>query len=143
MKPLQKGLSILCIALMLSFTGCATSGQGGVSSETGGSSTSGNKVNITQSSSDSLTDYLRRIAGVRVIGSGPSAQIVIREKSSFNASTSPLFVINGIRAGKDFSSIYSMINPSDITDIEVLKGTETSQYGMDGANGVILINTKN
>lgn len=143
MKSTKKPIRILCIVLMLSFTGCATSGQGGVSNNTDGSGNRASKVNISQSSSDSLTDYLRRIAGVRVVGDGPGAEIIVREKSSFNASSTPLFVVNGIRAGKDFSAIYSMINPSDITDIEVLKGTETSQYGMDGGNGVILINTKN
>ena len=127
------------LALLVIVTGCATTGQGGVNSD---NIQDGNSVTIVENSSDSLTDYLRRIVGVRVNGDGPSAKIIIREKSSFMSDTRPLFVINGIRAGKDFSSIYSMINPSDIVEIEVLKGPDTSQYGMEGGNGVILIDTK-
>ncbi len=139
MEYLISNIKIVIFTLMLGLAGCATTGQGGVSSER---SNDENSVKIDQHSSDSLIDYLRRIVGVKVVGDGPSARITIREKSSFTGDTTPLFVINGIRAGKDFSSIYNLINPSDIVEIEVLKGTDTSLYGMDGANGVILINTR-
>ncbi|MDZ7694931.1 MAG: TonB-dependent receptor plug domain-containing protein [Balneolaceae bacterium] len=140
MKYLNAYIKITFFSLLLIVMGCATTGNGGVS---GDSTYDSNTVKIIESSSDSIIDYLRRIAGVQVVGDGPSAQIKIREKSSFMSDTTPLFVINGIRAGKDFSSVYSMLNPSDIVSIEVLKGTDTSMYGMDGANGVIVISTKN
>ena len=139
MEYLISYIKVAIFTLLLGLTGCATTGQGGVSSERINDK---NSVKIEQSSSDSLTDHLRRIVGVKVVGDGPSARIIIREKSSFTGDTTPLFVINGIRAGKDFASIYNLISPSDIVEIEVLKGTDTSLYGMDGANGVILINTR-
>lgn len=142
MDYLNLYLSVLLLAFTFSVVGCATSGQGGVTNDRTDSTYDSNSVKIVQKSSDSLTDYLRRIVGVKVVGDGPGARITIREKSSFSGDTTPLFVINGIRAGKDFSNVYSLLNPADIVDIEVLKGTETSLYGMDGANGVIVINTR-
>ncbi len=134
-------LGFLLTICMLVSVGCATTGQGGVSSDGTPSATNSNSVNVVNNSSDSLTDYLRRIVGVQVQGQGPNARVTVRQKSSFNSNTTPLFVINGIRAGKNFASVYNLVNPSDVVEIKVLKGPETSMYGMDGANGVILIST--
>ncbi|MFH5830903.1 TonB-dependent receptor plug domain-containing protein [Halalkalibaculum sp. DA384] len=142
MDYLHSTSGILLVVIALILAGCATSGQGGVRSNIDENTNESNSVKVVQNNSDSLTDYLRRIVGVKVIGDGPNARITIREKSSFNSDTTPLFVINGIRAGKDFSDIYSLLNPADIVEIEVVKGADTALYGMDGANGVIVISTK-
>ncbi|MFH5883032.1 TonB-dependent receptor plug domain-containing protein [Halalkalibaculum sp. DA3122] len=142
MDYLHSTSGILLVVIALILAGCATSGQGGVRSNIDENTNESNSVKVVQNNSDSLTDYLRRIVGVKVIGDGPNARITIREKSSFNSDTTPLFVINGIRAGKDFSDVYSLLNPADIVEIEVVKGADTALYGMDGANGVIVISTK-
>lgn len=93
--------------------------------------------------------------GSGVLGSG--ASIVIRGLSSLSSSE-PLYVIDGIpmdntsAAGlgmgdEDMESSaispLSMINPADIESVEVLKdASSTAIYGSRGANGVILITTK-
>lgn len=83
-----------------------------------------------------------RVAGVRVsAGSGaPGAnpQIRIRGGNSITASNEPLYVIDGVPGGD-----LSAIDPDDIESMEILKdATSTSIYGARGANGVVLITTK-
>ena len=84
------------------------------------------------------------VAGVQVTTSsgqpGTVASINIRGIGSLQASSSPLYVVDGIPL--DAGSI-SSIDPSDIASTTILKdATATSLYGSRGANGVILITTK-
>ncbi len=83
-----------------------------------------------------------RASGVEVTQnqSQPGAMFAVRIRgtNSINASSAPLFVVDGY-AGSDISNI----NPSDILSIDVLKdASATAIYGSRGANGVILITTK-
>lgn len=89
---------------------------------------------------------------------GANQSIRIRGMGSFNATSEPLFVIDGIpvtsgslsTGGADASymnnsktNIMSSINPSDIENITVIKdAAAASLYGSRAANGVILITTK-
>ena len=83
---------------------------------------------------------------------GASSSLNIRGMGSFNASNSPLYVIDGIpmRSGSinTMSSdagldIMSTINSSDIENITIIKdAAAASLYGSRAANGVILITTK-
>ncbi|NJC25345.1 SusC/RagA family TonB-linked outer membrane protein [Neolewinella antarctica] len=94
------------------------------------------------------------VAGLQVSqGSGqPGAfqDVQIRGLGSINASSNPLYVIDGIpiftgNVGdvSTTSSPLAGINPQDIEDIQVLKdASATSIYGSRGANGVIVITTK-
>jgi TonB-linked SusC/RagA family outer membrane protein len=69
-------------------------------------------------------------------GSGVSMQL--RGTRSFTASGDPTFIIDGMPGD------YSTLNPNDIESIEVLKdASSTAVYGSAGANGVIIITTKN
>ncbi|MDO5656342.1 MAG: SusC/RagA family TonB-linked outer membrane protein [Flavobacteriaceae bacterium] len=82
-------------------------------------------------------------AGVRVVNSsgqpGTVATIQIRGIGSVNATTRPLYVVDGIPFDGDISSI----SPGDIENTVILKdATATAIYGARGANGVIVINTK-
>lgn len=86
-----------------------------------------------------------RMAGVDIMSTGgdPGAgtSIRIRGTRSITASNEPLYVVDGVIDG---ISDLSEINPSDIQSIEVLKdASSTAIYGSRGANGVILISTKN
>lgn len=67
-----------------------------------------------------------------VVVSGKS--IVVQQQNSFFGSSSPLFVVNGVRV----MSI-DHINPLDVKSIQLLKGSSANIYGNDGANGVISI----
>ncbi|SFW51613.1 TonB-linked outer membrane protein, SusC/RagA family [Sinomicrobium oceani] len=85
-----------------------------------------------------------KIAGVQIqnvsseVGTAP--QINIRGLSSISANTSPLIVVDGF----PIADALEFINPSTIKSIEVLKdASSTALYGSRGANGVILITTKN
>ena len=84
------------------------------------------------------------VAGVQVATTsgqpGSIGDIRIRGIGSISASTSPLYVVDGIplEAG-DISSI----DPGDIASTTILKdATATSLYGSRGANGVVMITTK-
>ena len=82
-------------------------------------------------------------AGVQVTGGigqpGASANIRIRGIGSVNASSSPLYVVDGA----PFDGNLNSINTNDIESISVLKdATSAALYGARGANGVIIITTK-
>lgn len=99
---------------------------------------------IEKKSPSEITKALAgEISGVQVVNTsgqpGTSAMIRIRGYGSINASSAPLYVVDGIPYDGDVSSI----DPSDIASTTVLKdATATSLYGSRGANGVILITTK-
>ncbi|HWC74465.1 MAG TPA: SusC/RagA family TonB-linked outer membrane protein [Gemmatimonadales bacterium] len=111
-----------------------------------------------------------RIAGVDVTSTsgvpGSSTSIVIRGVSSISSSNQPLIIVDGLpmdnrtvntgllasdkssttafsNRGVDFSNRASDMNPDDIETITVLKGPEAAAlYGIDAANGAIVIKTK-
>ena len=70
---------------------------------------------------------------------GTSPSVLIRGKRSINASNEPLYVVDGI----PITGGLREISPSDIASMEVLKdASATAIYGSRGANGVVLITTK-
>src|ERR1700744_2679618 len=100
-----------------------------------------------------------RVSGLDVSGtnSGPgsSSRLLIRGISNFTGTTGPLFVIDGVPmdntqkgsagtyGGADMGDGISSINPDDIENVVVLKGsTASALYGTRASNGVILITTK-
>ncbi len=85
-----------------------------------------------------------KAAGVQVTAAngrpGQTAFVQIRGVGSINASSAPLYIIDGTPV--DASAINN-INPSDIASFSVLKDAATvSKYGSRGANGVVVITTK-
>ncbi|MEG2061710.1 MAG: TonB-dependent receptor, partial [Alistipes sp.] len=84
-----------------------------------------------------------QVAGVQTTSGsgqpGSSASVAIRGFGSINASSAPLYVVDGIA----YSGSINAINPEDIESITVLKDASAGAlYGARGANGVIVINTK-
>ncbi len=70
---------------------------------------------------------------------GSSSSVQIRGYGSINASTSPLYVVDGV----PFDGAINSINPADIESMSVLKDASAGAlYGARGANGVIMITTK-
>ena len=70
---------------------------------------------------------------------GDIAAVVIRGKSTVNGSTDPLWVIDGVIVGSNAGAL----NPSDIESMSILKdAASTAIYGSQGANGVIMVTTK-
>src|SRR4051812_16495102 len=129
-------------------------------------------ADIAETQRENFVNALQgRIAGVEVTSSsgipGASASITIRGVSSISSSNQPLMVIDGLpmdnktlntgvlasdapgsttafsNRGIDFTNRAADINPEDIETLVVLKGPEASAlYGIDAANGAIVITTK-
>ncbi len=89
-----------------------------------------------------LSDYLRRLAGVTVSGSGNNVSVQIGGISTFGANTEPLYVVDGQVVGTSYAGVNNFINVRDIDTVRLLKGSAASVYGVRGANGVILIETR-
>jgi TonB-linked SusC/RagA family outer membrane protein len=81
---------------------------------------------------------------------GASGNVRIRGIGSYSASSSPLYVVDGVPFVDGPTTVLAFssntlagINPNDIESVTVLKdASATSIYGSRGANGVILITTK-
>lgn len=70
---------------------------------------------------------------------GAGAAIRIRGFGSINASSAPLYVVDGV----PYDGNINAINPNDIESVSVLKDASASAlYGARGANGVIIMTTK-
>ena len=84
-----------------------------------------------------------KAAGVDITSSerpGTVGSIMIRGTRSLNASSAPLYVVDGVplQAGG-----IEALNPRDIESIDILKdASSTAIYGSRGANGVVLVTTK-
>ena len=91
----------------------------------------------------SLEDAMRgQAAGVSIMQNdgvpGSPFSIKIRGASSVNASSTPIYVIDGVIC--DNADDFSV---ADVESIEVMKdASSTAIYGSRGANGVIIITTK-
>ena len=100
------------------------------------------KVQVTNAA-DALKG---KVAGVQLTNtSGAPGQtapsIHIRGINSINAGTTPLYVIDGVPVGGNFDM--NTLNSQDIESMSVLKDAAASAlYGARGANGVIMITTK-
>nr|MCU0622234.1 TonB-dependent receptor plug domain-containing protein [Gemmatimonadaceae bacterium] len=127
---------------------------------------------IVQSTRQNFVNALQgRVAGVEVTSSsgvpGASSSITIRGVSSISGSNQPLMIIDGLpmdnktlntnvlasdapgsttafnNRGLDFTNRAADLNPDDIETLVVLKGPEAAAlYGIDAANGAIVITTK-
>lgn len=83
------------------------------------------------------------VAGVQMTTStgslGAAPSIIIRGIGTMNASSAPLYVVDGIPYTGDLNNI----NPADIESMTVQKDAASSSlYGARGANGVIMITTR-
>ena len=129
-------------------------------------------IDIAQTQRENFINGLSgRVAGVDVISTsgvpGASSSIIIRGVSSISSSNQPLMVVDGLpidnktlatnylpsdapgsayafnNRGIDFTNRAADFNPEDIETLTVLKGPEASAlYGIDAANGAIVITTK-
>lgn len=111
---------------------------------------------------NALQSMAGQVSGVQITQTqgapGMAPTIKVRGATSINAGTTPLYVIDGVPLEDDTDSgngtnggslQYSNhnpmnnINPNDIESIEVLKDAASAAiYGSRGANGVVLITTK-
>ncbi|MEO6313473.1 MAG: SusC/RagA family TonB-linked outer membrane protein [Chitinophagaceae bacterium] len=106
------------------------------------------QVKVTQLENEnpqSVADALRgNIAGLSISQTNSASakgggDLLVRGKSSVNAGTSPLIVLDGVI----YPGQLSDINPNDIATIDVLKDASSAAvFGAKAASGVVLISTK-
>ena len=94
-----------------------------------------------------------KVPGVQIVDNnepGGGFSVRIRGATSVNASSEPLFVIDGVPIGGGAGGGLSagrnplnFLNPNDIESITVLRDASAAAiYGANAANGVVLITTK-
>lgn len=121
-----------------------------------GSATTIKTAPIKDVPTTSLNEMLQGASGVTMSSTsgqpGSATSISIRGMGSFNASNTPLYVIDGVPmiSGNVSSTdsdggldVMSTLNPSDIESLTVIKdAAAASLYGSRAANGVVVITTK-
>ncbi len=82
-----------------------------------------------------------KVPGLMITNSGRaggSPTVQLRGVATVNAGTQPLYIVDGL-----FTDNIDFVNPNDISSIEVLKDPSSlAIFGVQGANGVIIITTK-
>jgi TonB-linked SusC/RagA family outer membrane protein len=100
------------------------------------------KRNPVADLSNTLVGRVTGIIAKQSVGEPGSdgSRLLIRGISTFNGSTDPLFVIDGIiRSQGDFSRL----DANEVESVNVLKDASSAAiFGVKGANGVILVTTK-
>lgn len=153
MNYLKAGIPLIFLGLLVALTGCSTSGN---------TSQSTQSASEEERESMTLDDHLQRINGVTIQGSGDYAKVFVggargvsnvsrgmgtpEDKTDINMGDSnqrqPLFVVDGQKAGRDYSNVRDMFSPGEIKSVRLLSDSEASQYGSEGGHGVIAISTK-
>ncbi len=97
---------------------------------------------IVQNNPQRIEEALKgAAAGVQVTANSgsPGAALNIRIRGiTTNGDNSPLVIVDGVNIGNDLS----IIDPNDIQKMDIIKDASSAIYGVQGANGVILITTK-
>lgn len=95
---------------------------------------------IIEFAPNNLVELLRgRIAGLQIHEMDGISKASIRGVSSLSLNTEPLFIV-GSTQYETLESANNAVSIEDITEVEVKK--DGSEYGMKGANGVIIIRMK-
>lgn len=140
MKTMKQLLHVALMSLAALFAGCATTGGSSVLSDDEKMSV---KDEEGYNESMTLADHLQQVSGLSIQGSGRNAQVRVHGVSSMYGNNEPLFVVNGQAIDGGLSAVSSMVPVADIARISVLKTpSETSMYGVRGANGVVVIKLK-
>jgi TonB-dependent SusC/RagA subfamily outer membrane receptor len=85
-----------------------------------------------------------RVSGLQIQsvqnGISPNVRVTLRGSRSLTGTATALIVINGVVSSNE---ALLALNPNDIADTKVLKGTDAAAlYGAQAANGVLIITTK-
>lgn len=102
------------------------------------------KESLEKIKASNVTQALQgQTSGVQVLNNsgepGADATIMIRGIGSMNASSAPLYVVDGTA----YDGYLNAINPADIESMTILKdASATSLYGSRAANGVVMITTR-
>ena len=137
---------LLLAALAACLTGCGTSsyvnrtekvdiGYGTQDKDQLTTSVSNVKVRKEEAQTYSdMYEYLRgRVPGVQVTSDN---RIIIRGIGTNSGNTDPLIIVDGVEV-----SDLTGVDPMFVKSVDVIKDGSSAMYGMQGANGVIIIKT--
>lgn len=125
------------IASFLFLSGCASTSPASEGEEADSNTIEVHNPSLT------LADYIRRAGGVSVHNVDGRTRIRIRGNLSFNSTSDPLFVVDGVRSGNDYDRVENLVPLNFIQSIQVLKGSEaSSRFGLAASSGAIIITTK-
>jgi TonB-dependent SusC/RagA subfamily outer membrane receptor len=133
-----------CITL-IALAGCARHSRTASTPPPPASSTTITAEDIDHAPGLSLEELLvTRVPGLSLTRAHDGHLVIhIRGTSTLYGDEEPLFVLNGLPLETAVGGNLWSINPHDIEYIKVLRdAASTSAYGVRGANGVILIKTK-
>lgn len=91
-----------------------------------------------------LPYHIDKISRLSVRGSGINIKVINTSVSTFSGEVSPLFVLDGVQLGRDFSKIMLLLHDQQGVFVEFITTREaTVKYGEAGKNGVLIINKAN
>ncbi|WP_262732551.1 SusC/RagA family TonB-linked outer membrane protein [Gaetbulibacter sp. NE] len=103
-------------------------------------SVSGDEL-LKQPAANALQSIQGKMTGVNIVNTnapGSQPNIIIRGIGTAAGGDDPLYVVDGVQVNS-----ITNINPADIESFDVLKdASSASIYGMNAANGVVIITTK-
>lgn len=155
----QEGINEIDVAMQVGEIGLdelIVTGYGGIQNklEITGSISSVSSEEIQDVPAQNVESLLQgRAAGVQITTTsgnpGGAFQVQVRGNGSINASSQPLYIVDGVpisfsgQSGLVSQSPLNSINPKDIESIQVLKDAAAAAiYGAQAANGVVIITTK-
>lgn len=102
---------------------------------------SSNDIQLANESIEHMLE--RRSPGLQVVPSPDGVILQIRGNSQIDgALTAPLYILNGLPFTPGPGGLVTGVSITEIDTVKVLKGAQAGMYGIDGANGVIVITTK-
>jgi len=87
-----------------------------------------------------LVNYIRTLPRLHVSGTTGNYQVVNQARATITGDKRPLFVIDGVRTGRDFNQVVGIVQLQRISSIKYITLSQaTFKYGEEGGNGVVEI----
>ena len=140
----RNAISLLTLSLAVAAMGC---GSGKAQPQTGPQpkATEVTGEDVRKHQDEPIERMLQgRVPGLLVSRTGDgSISVQVRGNTSFAERTqTPLYVLDGLPFQPGKGGVLTAVDPYSIESIKLLRGTEAAIYGIEGANGVIIITTK-
>ena len=133
--------SALAVAAFLVAAAC---GQGTQSAGTSVKPAEVGAQDIERNPTESIEQMLQRKASGLLVKQTPDGiAVTVRGATSYNGQERPpLWILNGNPYSPGPGGVLSGIDPYEIESIKLLRTADAAIYGIDAANGVIVITTK-